>query len=138
MDAIGKIFAENDGTVTIWVNPFENSYAPRRRFTIAHEIGHFCLHLSETKTGFIDTKMTMSRSESYWDVYESQANSFAAELLMPEQLVKSEGSKIVGAYLKREQKEKMPIPPFIDALARVLNVSNVAMEYRLRNMSIIK
>src|SRR5690606_38966265 len=91
--AIGKIFSEN-GTVTIWINPLENSYGPRRRFTIAHEIGHYCLHLSDSKRGFVDTKTTMSRSESYWDIYESQANSFAAELLMPKQLISSEGGRI--------------------------------------------
>jgi Zn-dependent peptidase ImmA (M78 family) len=54
----------------------------RRRFTIAHEIGHFVLHPGRCRPerdGVVNEAM---RAE------EREADSFAAELLMPEHLVR--------------------------------------------------
>ena len=54
----------------------------RKRFIVAHELGHFCLH---KMTGEIDTAkdfMTYKKGN-----VESEANLFAAELLMPKDLV---------------------------------------------------
>ena len=54
----------------------------RRRFTIAHEIGHFVLHpgrCSPERDGLVNEAMR---------VQEREADSFAAELLMPEHLVR--------------------------------------------------
>src|SRR5260363_480603 len=45
-DVIGKITLDKGMPATVWMNPVENSYPPRRRFTLAHEIGHFCMHRS--------------------------------------------------------------------------------------------
>src|SRR5260363_182980 len=42
-DVIGKITLDKGMPATVWMNPVENSYPPRRRFTLAHEIGHFCM-----------------------------------------------------------------------------------------------
>ncbi len=82
-DFVGKIeFGVNNWPV-VTLNPIENTYEPRRRFTIAHEIGHYCLHSNQHRR-FIDTRKNMSRTGSYWDTYEYEANAFAAELLMPE------------------------------------------------------
>lgn len=136
MFSVGKISLGEAGA-KIWVNPLENSYAPRRRFTLAHELGHYCLHLSESRQSFVDTKTTMNRSESYWDVYESEANNFAAELLMPKRLVISEGNKIIQAYKETHAGERVPMAVFVDSLAKKLNVSTKAMEFRLTNMGIV-
>jgi hypothetical protein len=54
----------------------------RRRFTIAHEIGHFVLHPRRTapeRGGAVNAA---------WRAQEREADQFAAELLMPEPLVR--------------------------------------------------
>jgi hypothetical protein len=71
-DTVGLITLGKQGTATVWINPRQNSYEPRRRFTLAHEIGHFCLHRVDGRLEFVDDKSTMSRSESYWTRHESK------------------------------------------------------------------
>ncbi|MGP1598951.1 ImmA/IrrE family metallo-endopeptidase [Peptoanaerobacter stomatis] len=55
----------------------------RDRFTIAHEIGHFFLH--------DDANISFARGENIkpYENPEWQANTFAAELLVPHNLIKS-------------------------------------------------
>lgn len=53
----------------------------RKKFTIAHEIAHYCLH-SDVMDSFEDTVMFRNGDSS---PYETQANQFAAELLMPKE-----------------------------------------------------
>lgn len=53
----------------------------RQRFTIAHELGHYCLHKRSTNDSFDDE--IFHRGNGY-DSKEFQADSFAGELLMPE------------------------------------------------------
>ncbi|MDN7176779.1 ImmA/IrrE family metallo-endopeptidase [Caballeronia sp. SEWSISQ10-4 2] len=64
---IGKIALRHEGPAEVWINPAENAYGPRRRFTLAHEIAHSCMHRSTDRHEFIDTRSTMNRSESYWN-----------------------------------------------------------------------
>jgi Zn-dependent peptidase ImmA (M78 family) len=71
----------------IWLNASEG--APRRRFTLAHELGHWvCQHL-EGKTAPIYCRVADIQPEpSAADrSLEREANIFAAELLMPEPAV---------------------------------------------------
>lgn len=56
----------------------------RRRFTIAHELGHFYLHRELIGDGITDDGLYRSRLRGR---FESQANRFAANLLMPRKLV---------------------------------------------------
>ena len=56
----------------------------RRRFTIAHEIGHFVLHHDLIGDGITDDGLYRSRLRGE---LESAANRFAANLLMPNELV---------------------------------------------------
>jgi Zn-dependent peptidase ImmA (M78 family) len=65
-------------------------HAPtRRRFTIAHELGHFLLHRNEEL--HVDERFPIGfRSElssKALDAAEIEANQFAAELLMPSTLL---------------------------------------------------
>ncbi|MCG8998426.1 ImmA/IrrE family metallo-endopeptidase [Laribacter hongkongensis] len=93
----------------------------RQRFTVAHEIGHFALgHLKESGQKFRDGPDTLSGKGS---VEEREANSFAAELLMPESLLKY-------VITVRNITE-------IDKLANLFNVSQIAMKYRLTNLGIL-
>jgi hypothetical protein len=135
---IGKITLSPEGPAEVWINPAENAYGPRRRFTLAHEIAHFCMHRSTDRHEFIDDKSTMNRSESYWNSYESEANRFAAELLMPQRLIESIGRRVIDAYKVEHNTEKMPLTRFIDLMATQFRVSHPAMEFRLRNVGIGK
>ena len=72
----------------------------RRRFTVAHELGHFLLH--EGEVIHIDKKnrsqgfqldFRNAKSSEGIDVKEKEANLFAAELLMPSKLIEKDLSK---------------------------------------------
>jgi len=87
----------------------------RRRFTIAHEIGHFVLHpdrqLRERGGGV----------NAAWEGQEREADQFAAELLMPEPLVRQAVLEH-GADAAR--------------LADRFQVSRQAMQTRLRKLGL--
>lgn len=79
---------------TIYLDRRECRRHPRRRrFTIAHEIGHWVLHISAGKLyGCRPADIVEQPSEARPDKralrrIEAEANRFAAELLMPETLV---------------------------------------------------
>ena len=77
--------------LTIWLDRSEAGRSPgRRRFTIAHEVGHFVLHAARAQSG-ANTYCRGSDLER-GDSREGEANRFAAGLLMPEQLVELEAS----------------------------------------------
>jgi len=115
IDTAGSVSIGKDGVPIIWINPLENNYEPRRRFTIAHEVGHLIRHI-DPDVGireFIDTKKTLNRKESYWDSKEYDANNFAARLLMPVDLLKEYGEKVISEYKKETGKNGIPINKFI-------------------------
>src|SRR4051794_38729432 len=66
----------------IWLNAGEG--APRRRFTLAHEVGNWvCQHL-EGKTAPVYCRAEDVGPDPTARAHEREANVFAAELLMPE------------------------------------------------------
>ncbi|MCZ4331067.1 ImmA/IrrE family metallo-endopeptidase [Castellaniella denitrificans] len=137
-DEVGSI-KFTDGSPVVTIDRFENSYEPRRRFTLAHEIGHYCLHSDQARQGFTDNRKTMSRTASYWDNFEFEANSFAAQLLMPKPLLVQEGVQIIGAYNEAHAPENgMPVDKFISKMASRFVVSQKAMTYRLKNLKLIE
>lgn len=84
-DEISGLLVLREGTGTIGVN--SGHALVRRRFTIAHEIGHFLLHATEGQL-FIDHKKSAvflrdSNSSTGERRQEVEANAFAAALLMP-------------------------------------------------------
>lgn len=116
VSAIGATLIEepisnSDGTIVrgktktlIKVNS-EIPYPEKKRFTIAHEIGHYLLHEklevhgenSNTLNWFNNTEQQMQKGIQEWE-----ANDFAAELLMPEGLFVKEatGKKFTPDLLK--------------------------------------
>lgn len=97
-------------TVEIGVN--RNNSMARKRFTIAHELGHYCLHHRDgDEISYADLRSTISSPK------EAEANRFASELLMPENLVKEEHNKLLF--------------PTVGALADRFAVSRQAMKIRL-------
>lgn len=134
-NVIGKISFE-DGAPVISVNPYQNRYVPRRRFTIAHEIGHFCLHASHSGEEFVDSRRSMSRSATMWDTHEREANQFAAELLMPEDEIYRVGAQILDEN-DRLGRQPMSAHEFVTRMADRFLVSNEAMTYRLEGLDIL-
>lgn len=102
---------------TILVN--EADIAVRQRFTIAHELGHYFLHMNKNvNENKIITSFRMDSSP-----IERQADTFAVNLLMPENLV-------------REEHEHMVIP-VSDSLAKIFNVSKQTMRIRLEELELM-
>ena len=127
----GMVHRRPDGSGIIGVNS-EHSKT-RQRFTIAHEIGHLLLHGEE---GFhIDEKRPLARrdelSRQAVDAREIEANQFAAELLMPEAIVRESWEALV------EGDAEVAFEDGIGELARTFLVSPLAMTHRLTNLKII-
>lgn len=89
-NSISGLIAKNNGKAAIYINASDST--PRKRFTIAHEIGHYLMHMQDGDSEFIDPKMNFRPAETIeatrtWDDNkrkEWEANVFAAELLMNE------------------------------------------------------
>jgi Zn-dependent peptidase ImmA (M78 family) len=87
----------------------------RRRFTLAHEIGHFVQHPDLTFE-YVDYRADLASRGT--DESEMFANSFAAALLMPETAVQ----ELIEAHAEEKQ------------MARELGVSVAAMVNRLKGL----
>lgn len=70
--------AVNHKNQTIYINSSESAY--RKRFTIAHEIGHIVLHGRDSDR--VDYRKQIGFASGN-EMAEIEANRFAAELLMP-------------------------------------------------------
>lgn len=113
---------------TIWLDRFEcGKSRGRRRFTIAHECGHWVLHLGRgTGVGVYcrpaDVVDRPSVDAAELAGREREANLFASELLMPEILVTEQA---------RETKGNMA------ALAERFDVSVPAMRVRVQTLGLV-
>lgn len=123
-------FALRDGqTRIIGVN---SATSPRRqRFTIAHEMGHLDLH--EGKPLIVDHAMRIDWRNNVSSLgtneQEIEANAYAAEILMPAQMIQSQVvSYVRDGNITRDR--------LIAKLARDFDVSAEAMGYRLINLGI--
>lgn len=125
-DVSGFLLREN-GSVTIAIN--KQHPANRQRFTFAHEIGHLILHADQGDRLWIDTAYYYrDGSSSKGDqVAEVQANQFAAGLLMPEELVRTE----VGSNAQISEMD-------VIKLARKFEVSERAMTFRLISLGLLE
>jgi len=99
----------------------------RRRFTIAHELGHHLLHPDSPayydREHQIGMHLRAKVAGTQWDSKEVEANRFAAELLMPRRLVLAAigQTKIADA----------------SSLAELFEVSEQAMTYRLAELRFV-
>ena len=86
---LAGMLVRRDGQAVIGVNSFHHTN--RQRFTIAHEIGHLRLHKGDVH---IDRSFRVNNrnavSSQAIDPEEIEANRFAAELLMPFDLIMRE------------------------------------------------
>jgi len=133
----GEIYWDND-VVNIWVNPTD--IEQRQRFTIAHEIGHFILHMlphiEDRSIEFKDDIKNLKRSD-IWDAKEYEANNFAARLLMPKSAIMDSLLQIAQEY-KAQGSSKITLDDLLEIMASKFNVSKLAMKFRLKNLGIIK
>lgn len=74
------------------------TYLPRKRFTIAHELGHYCIP-GHSRSIYECTAEDITRFRSY-KREETEANRFAAELLMPERFFLGDLKKIIQPSLE--------------------------------------
>lgn len=128
-DDVSGFLVVDDKKPTAVIN--ENHHPNRQRFTIAHEIGHYCLHVNKDEKDalFVDKKYAVHHrnADSSLGKYqtEREANLFASILLMPKVLV----SKAIKEH---------DIDFFNDAdisvLARKIGVSDQALGFRLARL----
>jgi hypothetical protein len=90
----------------IWVNADEAvQWPPRRRFTIAHELGHWVLHRTGQQAlfcrkGVVDVEAKPVTTKPPIPVTEQEANAFAAALLMPAGLVRRAYEECDGNFAR--------------------------------------
>jgi Zn-dependent peptidase ImmA (M78 family) len=127
----GLLVASSQGA-QICVN--ETDHPKRRRFTIAHEVGHHVLrhqftpgeHVHVDRGNFISQRSP--RSAAGVDRKEIEANQFAAHLLMPDDLVRRHVESLGSLSLVDWQVAK---------LAEKFDVSEQAMTIRLTTMGLL-
>lgn len=108
----GRIVPYQNGAIITVNNKIK--YDSRKKFVLAHELGHFILHKNSKKM-FFDNQDTLNRW--YHDTYgvlEKEANEFAAEFIMPSGIFKEECSGEVFD------------PEFLDYLSEGFEVSKTA------------
>jgi len=110
----------------LWVNAAEAGQWPgRRRFTIGHELGHWCMHRSDhvatiyCRSSTVDPQAA-ERPER--PVPEQEADAFAAALLMPAELMREH-----YAQCRRD----LPGDACFPELCRRFGASRAAMGRRL-------
>ena len=115
--SLSGMIAKRGNSVSILVN--DSDSPNRKRFTIAHELGHQLLHL-HTDGEFIDSELDLYRIEEVEGskgkhIEEIEANKFAAALLMDANYIKQYWEKTKSVI----------------ELAEIFKVSEAAMGIRL-------
>lgn len=111
---ISGYLRKKDGIWILGVNALH--HPNRRRFTIAHELGHYFLH--RHLGDFEDT--ILFRKDKQLNPREFEANEFAARLLMPDE-----------QFLL----ERTRYPNDVSALAKEFGVSELATRFRIDSVS---
>lgn len=81
-----------EGRYMVFYN--QDEYAPRVKYSILHEFGHYCF----------GHPLKRYENEDEYGCYEVEANCFAAQLLMPEQVLNelgNRGAKITKDFLMK-------------------------------------
>jgi len=112
----------------IWVNASEAAeWPPRRRFTISHELGHWCMHRVPGQQSLFCRKGSVEPTE-HSEVpgdhlsIEQEANLFAAALTMPAHLVRRHYAQMSGQ------------PGSFEWMCELFGASGAAMGRRLHDV----
>lgn len=105
----------------------QDNAATRKRFTIAHEIGHFVMHPGRPLLVDASVKINKRTPTAGFatEREETEANQFAAALLMPAEAVHRTLRKLRGI-----------VESDIPGLAKKFGVSDSAMQFRLANLGL--
>jgi Zn-dependent peptidase ImmA (M78 family) len=126
---VSGLLSIEDGQGTIGYNQTEPKI--RRRFTIAHELGHYELHKDKSDL-FVDKQFIYrsekSKSTPINQKMEQEANAFASAILMPTDLVRQEVDKIQLDLGSEEA---------IKELAKIFEVSTTAMSIRMSSLGFL-
>lgn len=128
---VGSI-TNNANKLEIWVNPIENAFLERKRFTIAHELGHLMSGHLMIKPSIDDDVISLNRDDN-WDEIEMQANGFAAQLLMPAESIKARIDMLTKSSHQKPSPEWL-----VEQLSEFFKVSKIAMEFRLNKLGALK
>lgn len=113
---------------------FVNTKKPQTRqyFTLAHELGHYFLHISIIKDNgiIVDEENILDGNSALFRMdeprsnqqIEREANNFAAALIMPEQFVRKVWDKLKN----------------VEECANIFNVSILAMSIRLEKLGLVE
>lgn len=125
-DDVSGLLAIQDGKGTIGYN--QNEPKVRRRFTIAHELGHYELHRDKSDL-FVDKEFIYRSQQSgntpINKTMEQEANYFASAILMPTNLLRNEVEKM-NLDLRSDEA--------IQQLANLFEVSSTAMSIRISSL----
>jgi Zn-dependent peptidase ImmA (M78 family) len=122
------LYEEADNKFSILINATKS--LNRQHFTLGHELGHYFLHqdILKTEKGFIDGEKALDNSNILYRLddamqtqLETEANHFAAGLLMPSHLVE----------------EAWDVVHDIQECAKLFNVSSIAMSIRLTELKLV-
>jgi hypothetical protein len=114
----GEIRPDPDRMGAFIIRVSRHDSRERQRFTVAHEIGHFLLHRDQIGSGITDDALYRSTLS---DRREAEANRIAADILMPDALVRE--------WLNRAQ--LLGVDDNITYLRENFQVSDAAMRIRL-------
>jgi hypothetical protein len=118
----GEIRPDSDGKYVIRINRHDPKR--RQRFSVAHEISHFLLHKDKIGEGIADNVLYRSNLS---DKIEAEANRLAADILMPDSLVREQ----------IEAANEKGVGDMVLYLADEFAVSEMAMRIKLENLGII-
>lgn len=125
-DELSGLAHIKEGIPIIGINALHSP--TRQRFTLAHEMAHVLLHRPELERAVHVDRGSLRRdalAAAGIDAIEIEANTFAAELLMPTALLMA---ALEGRSIDLENDQA------ISTLARRFRVSEAAMRYRLSSL----
>ena len=122
------LYDKGENKFNIFIN--EKKPFTRKHFTVAHEIGHYFLHsdIIQSEEIIVDRNNYLDGSQMLYRLdgaersrIETEANNFAASLIMPEMLVRRAWNTVES----------------VEECAKIFRVSVVAMSIRLERLRLL-
>ncbi len=130
-DEVSGMLVVKDGKAIISINKKHSDN--RKRFSIAHELGHYFLHKNLANV-FVDKSIVFLRDKKASDgtqLQEIEANVFAAELLMPESDLRAKVKKNPLDLENPKDFKKL------ESIAKKFKVSSQALTIRLTRLGLV-
>lgn len=105
-----------------------NDSALRQRFTIAHELAHYFLHLTDEERNYVAFRDCRDTPK---DGKEAEADYFASNLLMPENKVRAALTAFKGAVGETDSQSKIRL------ISNMFLVSITAATVRLNQLGLV-